>query len=265
MIKSFPILKLKRATAVQFVLAGLTVGSLSGQEIKLVPSRLGLDLVASTSDPETSTVRISAVNSGKQPITAFAIRLRATYADGSVWSGDTRLEYFPSLGQPVNPAAKDWGGLAPGDTRVTTARYQEPPPGDSSVRLSAEVAAVVYDDRTAAGDPDVLAGIFEDRAVESAELDRWCRQIPGIFGRPVARTDVTALIGLRAAETSSSTLSPHEASLRRKIDQQIEAALVSAFDSAGRTSAVFPDSLGVYLNTRCSASREHSVRAGGVQ
>jgi hypothetical protein len=146
-------------------------------------------------DASRAELEISMWNSGTQPVTAFAIRLHAIYSNGTSWSDVFKTEFFPSLGitgfsSGLTPAAFNVGGIAPGGSHTIHLTYRRPRVGTEVSTIEVHVAAVVFFDRTSLGDPTVIHGIFQDRAIESAEVNRWCTHMTEILDRPVTEPDV---------------------------------------------------------------------------
>lgn len=231
-----------------------------GQTVSRGANKLGLDIESASGGPQKATVQVSLRNTSAQPITAFVIRLRATYSDGSQSSTNTTSEFFPSIGLPI-PNAVGPGGLGAGARADSVLSYQLPS-GKSLAGLGVEVAAVVFNDRSAVGDAEAVSGIFADRATESDEIDRWWRHMPDLADRALEKSDLATFLASRASEAKLLQDSAHQAAVRSRVQRQLASTLTSAFVSAGQHGAL-PDALKSYLGLRCAAAKEHSVQKIG--
>jgi hypothetical protein len=121
-------------------------------------------------DQTISDLKVTVRNVGNKRITGFAIL---------VSSSQYTEDYFGSIGQEAKltfPRPPGFGGILPGEA----VEFLFPAKADQAA--TAEINAVIFDDRTAAGDEDQIAYLFRGRLGHASEWQRWAPSMrPGTF------------------------------------------------------------------------------------
>ena len=197
-----------RRAAFACVLLVLVRSSLSyGEQLPVVASRL-------VTGPAS---HVDLTNTSMQPVTAWTLVVTTTGSDGSVHrSTETIDAYLSEVTREFASSSDRVDRLMPGQTREMALD----PAGAGAV---AEVTAVILEDGTALGDPEILASVFEHRAKQRDEL----REVVAVFDAvlPKAR-GTTALEQLKqgfAVQAAGAESGAHQ-SAREAVDAYLQRA-----------------------------------------
>ncbi len=168
-----------------------------GQTVTKVPNKFGLDVASVSIDAEAFRAKIAVRNTSGKPITAYAVTLTPAYSDGEGWSEEGLIDFFIGLGLkrfvpegPENDPNMD--AIVSGTTRESTFYWYRKPKteGAQLSALRVEVAGVIFEDESIAGDSDRFRSAVQIRDEESREIVRWCPDVKRFSDGPVPRNTV---------------------------------------------------------------------------
>jgi hypothetical protein len=196
----------------------------SGEALPVVASRL-------VTGPAS---HVDLTNNAVQPVTAWTLVVTTTSQDGTVHrSTETIDAYLSEVTREFAGSPERVDRLMPGQTREIALE----PAGTGAV---AEVTAVVLEDGTALGDPEILDSVFEHRAKQRDEL----REVVALFDAvlPKAR-GTTALEQLRqgfAAQAGPAESGAHQ-SAREAVDMYLQRATPANTDAIDQLIRKYAD------------------------
>jgi len=223
-----------------FFAAILTLASiLQGAELPLVAGHLA-------TGPSS---RVQVTSTASQPITAWSLAITTHPEEGRthrvVQSSDAYLaEVTRDL--PRSSPHLDW--LQPGQSFDIPL---DPQPADATV----QVMAVVLEDGTALGEPQILKSIFDHRAAERDELHK----VVDIFNVVLpAKRGAAALEELKSRFNASATpeeSTPHR-SAREAVDAFSQKALAGSADEADQSVR----SYAAFVRRQYDVATKHALR-----
>jgi hypothetical protein len=196
-----------------------------------------------------SSSRVQLTNTGSQPVDAWSLAITTHPEEGRthrvVQTSDAYLaEVTRDL--PRSSSHLDW--LRPGESVDVPL---DPQPTDATV----QVMAVVLEDGTALGEPQILKSIFDRRAAERDELHK----VVNIFNAvlPVKRgaaalEELTSRFSASAAPEEST---PHR-SAREAVDAFSQKALAGSADEADQSLRTYA----AFVQRQYDVAAKHAVR-----
>ena len=191
---------------------------------------------------------VELVNTGNRAVTAWSLGITTHPDEGKthrvIHTGDAYLaEVTRDL--PRSSPHLDW--LAPGQSRVLPL---DPQPADAAV----EVMAVVLEDGTALGEPQILKEIFDKRTKERDELRKVVDIFNGVLPNKRGAAAVEELKGRLSATGQSPESTPHR-SAREAVDAFAQKAAVNA-DEADQSLRKYA----AFIQKQYDVAARHSVR-----
>ena len=204
--------------------ATATVAALRAAELPLVASRL-------VTGP---TSHVDLTNTSNQPVTAWTLVVTTTQPDGTVRRATETVDAY------LSEVTKEFAGMSARVERLLPGQTREialDPAGPGAV---AEVTAVVLQDGTALGDPEVLASVFEHRAQERDQLHEVVNVFESVL--PSSR-GAAALEGLKRAFAIQSPQgeSPAHKSAREAVDVYLQRATPATADAVDQLLRAYAD------------------------
>ncbi len=193
----------ERGMRAKFVLVTVIAGVIPafGQTVTKVPNKIGLDIASVSIDAEAFRAKIVVRNTSGKPITAYAVTLTPAYSDGEEWSEDGLIDFFIGLGMkrvvPQGPGNDpNIDAIVSGAARESTFYWYRKPKteGAQLTGLRVEVAGVIFDDESTAGDSERFRSAVRVRDEECSEIVRWCPDVKRFSDGPVSRKTVEDML-----------------------------------------------------------------------
>jgi hypothetical protein len=201
-----------------------------------------------TADPATSKMRVVVKNVGQQKVTGCGLLASSQqYTQEFVYS--VGMEPKLTLSRPPG-----FGGIQPGESVELLF------PLNQGGALTAEVNAVILEDRTAVGDENEIASMFRQRLAYASEWERWAlvmREDPSHYRSPAERE------GERAEMLRVLPQDPNEQGDAATVAGRMAARRALASLLAQTTAANWASLLG-YVEERAASLQRHAQRAGWI-
>jgi hypothetical protein len=201
-----------------------------------------------TSDPTTSKMRVVVKNVGQQKVTACGLLASSQqYTQEFVYS--VGMEPKLTLSRPPG-----FGGIQPGESVELLF------PLSQGGALTAEVNAVILEDRTAVGDENEIASMFRQRLAYASEWGRWAlvmREDPTHYRPPAMREGERAEM-LRVLPQDPNERGDAATVAGRMAARRALASLLTQTTAANRASLL------EYVEERAVSLGQHAQRAGWI-
>ena len=208
----------------------------------------GLPLVAGKLTPGPSS-QVELKNTGNKAVTAWSLGI-LTHPDPSrthkvIHTGDAYLaEVTRDL--PRSSPHLDW--ILPGQSRVLPL---DPQPPDATV----EVMAVVLEDGTALGEPQVLTSIFDKRVAERDELRKVVDAFNAVLPSKRGAAAIEDLKSRLSASSGGEESTPHR-SAREAVDAFAQKAAAGKADEADQSLRTYA----AFVQRQYDVAAKHAVR-----
>jgi hypothetical protein len=207
------------------------------------------DLPVSVSNLVTGPVsHVELANLGAQPVTAWSLAITTPSDNGGTHRVVQTMDaYLADVTRDLVRSSPHLDWLRPGQTREIPL---DPLPRDATV----QIVAVVLEDVTAAGDPQIIKSILERRAAERDEL----RIVADTFNTVLqSKHGVAALQELRerfAMATGPQESTPHR-SAREAVDTYLQRATAGNADAAEQSIRAYAALVGRQYDLAAKHSR----------
>jgi hypothetical protein len=172
----------------------LEVSRSGGDQLPLPPVAGALSVTMLPRN-ETEILTVKVRNISNKPITAFCVSVSWHYATANE-SGDGQCSDLAlGLAQDNVPEIKRTGSeltFAPQEIQTLTFYPLKGPGGTSPIFATAEPSTVIFDDRTAVGDPPHVDDILKSRRIEAAKAERLLSSLRRVAADKEPRTAIEA-------------------------------------------------------------------------
>ena len=173
-------------------------------------------------------------------ITCYQVWLTVTLAGGkqikTAWTEDLLGTEAMLAAFPGSYVAGDNGGmLGPGHTRIKTLRSLDGvPPGETPVKIDGVATGIIFDDRTAIGDPTCIKQEFAARRDKAAEDAALIAEVEPIL----ADKEIHAGVARQKAMAAISNV-PEEKQYEEKLKARVDALNKGTAEEKGRAEQLY--------------------------
>ena len=198
--------------------------------IAAAPPELPVTVSALVKGPQS---HVTLTNTANQPATAWALATVIPQENGRVRREIETVDgYLSEVTQGLPGSSERLARLLPGQARQVAL---EPLPADATV----EILAVVLDDGTAMGDPDVIRSIFARRVAERDALQAVVNAFSEVLGSLQGDAAINALRDRLSAIASRAESTPPRAALDAVETYRTRGGTPEAIDQSLRAYADF--------------------------